>query len=293
MRSILAALCLLFSIGSHAASLRDSVGVENNEGNQLILHKVDPKESYYSISRIYNVLPKDLIAENGNKVLQIGSIVRVPTSRKFAGSAAASAAPVIPTAAAGEFTTYKVGPKETLFAISKRFNTTVDAIKQLNNLSSNSLSVGQLLKVPGAAAAVPETEPVRTAVTAPVEEVRQPEETSANNQQDVEVSDKPRIATNRLGLTERTERGVAIWIDDENLDGTKMLALHRTAAVGTIVKITNPMTGKTTFAKIVGKFTENETTKDVIIVITKATANLIGALDKRFQVSIDYGVPHE
>jgi hypothetical protein len=44
---------------------------------------------------------------------------------------------------------------------------------------------------------------------------------------------------------------------------------------------------------VVGKFTENESTKDVVIVITKATADMIGALDKRFQVNIVYGVPHE
>ena len=102
-----------------------------------------------------------------------------------------------------------------------------------------------------------------------------------------------KIPAGRLGLTERTERGVAIWIADDNLDGTKMLALHRTAPVGTVVKVTNPMTDRVTFTKVVGKFTENESTKDVIIVLTKATADLLGALDKRFQVTIDYGTPNE
>jgi hypothetical protein len=57
--------------------------------------------------------------------------------------------------------------------------------------------------------------------------------------------------------------------------------------------VTNPMTDRVTFAKVVGKFTENDSTKDVIIVLTKATADLLGALDKRFQVTIDYGTPNE
>jgi hypothetical protein len=57
--------------------------------------------------------------------------------------------------------------------------------------------------------------------------------------------------------------------------------------------VTNTMTNKSTFAKVVGKFTENESTRDVLIVITKSTADLIGALDKRFQVNIVYGVPNE
>jgi rare lipoprotein A (peptidoglycan hydrolase) len=72
-----------------------------------------------------------------------------------------------------------------------------------------------------------------------------------------------------------------------------MLALHQTAPIGTVIKITNPMTGKSTFAKVVGKFTQNESSKDAIIVLTKAIANLIGTLDKRFQVTLIYGVPNE
>jgi hypothetical protein len=42
---------------------------------------------------------------------------------------------------------------------------------------------------------------------------------------------------------------------------------------------------------VVGKFTENESTKGVLIVLTKTAAELIGAADKRFQVSLVYGVP--
>ena len=47
------------------------------------------------------------------------------------------------------------------------------------------------------------------------------------------------------------------------------------------------------FAKVVGKFTQNESNKDVIIVVTKAAADLIGVMDKRFQATLVYGVPNE
>ena len=70
-----------------------------------------------------------------------------------------------------------------------------------------------------------------------------------------------------------------------------MLALPPSAPIGTIIKITNPMTQKSTFAKVVGKFTENESTKGAIIVLTKTAAELIGAVDRRFQVSLVYGIP--
>ncbi|MNI63762.1 hypothetical protein D3C73_1191620 [compost metagenome] len=90
------------------------------------------------------------------------------------------------------------------------------------------------------------------------------------------------------GLSQIEEKGTAVWIADQDLDGTKMLVLHRTAPVGRVIKITNPMTNRTTFAKVVGKFTENESTKDVIIVMTKAVADSLGALDKRFFCNLTY-----
>src|SRR5690606_12869697 len=93
------------------------------------------------------------------------------------------------------------------------------------------------------------------------------------------------IQKNRYGITEKNEKGIAVWIDDENLDNTKSYALHSLAPTGTIVKIFNPMTNRSVFAKVVGKYTENATTKDVIIVINKAVAEALGALDKRFLVN--------
>lgn len=44
--------------------------------------------------------------------------------------------------------THTVANGETLFGIAKRYNTTADEIKRLNNLRGNSISVGQELKIP-------------------------------------------------------------------------------------------------------------------------------------------------
>ncbi|MCB0399941.1 MAG: glucosaminidase domain-containing protein [Winogradskyella sp.] len=45
-------------------------------------------------------------------------------------------------------TIHIVSKGDTLYSLSKRYNTTVDAIKSMNNLSSNVLAVGQELKIP-------------------------------------------------------------------------------------------------------------------------------------------------
>lgn len=50
--------------------------------------------------------------------------------------------------APGEGTSYVVKNGDSLWSIANRYNTTVDAIKRLNGLSTNSLQVGQILQIP-------------------------------------------------------------------------------------------------------------------------------------------------
>lgn len=296
-----------------AHPLADSVGVENQNGKMIILHKLDPKDNYYSIGRRYNVKPKDIIDYNNNAKMQVGAIIKVPTDRPFASNSAPIRTPVagnqsrqateignqVTNTAAPvnnnqpEYTQYKVSAGETLYAISKRFQVKVDDIISWNNLKSNSLSAGQILRIKRE-----ETQPaLAPVITAPAESImtaapdhslkrdstRTVEPDSANSR---------RLPNNRYGLTERNEKGTAVWIDDPNLDPKKKYVLHRTAPVGTIIKITNPMTNRTTFAKVVGSFTENETNKDAVIVMTKDVAESLGAIDKRFYVNLSYGSPN-
>lgn len=53
-----------------------------------------------------------------------------------------------PTTATPSQTTYTVKKGDSLYAIAQKYNTTVDELKQLNNLTTNNLSIGQSLKLP-------------------------------------------------------------------------------------------------------------------------------------------------
>jgi len=53
----------------------------------------------------------------------------------------------IPSTSGSEYITYTVKRGDTLFSIASRYGTTVDELKRLNNLSSNVLSIGQILRI--------------------------------------------------------------------------------------------------------------------------------------------------
>jgi LysM repeat protein len=342
---VLTAVSSLFiSVSLHAKPVVDSVGVKNQDGKKVVLFKVKPKDTYYSIGRRYNVKPAVIMKFNDSKkeTLTIGEIVKVPTDmpykkssknndsekavtetkkekkarlaketkenkkKKYTEEVETTAseqqqaadqetqqtskivqqvkAPEQRNAPALE---YKVAAGETLYGIAKRFNTSVDNIKKQNNLSSNTLATGQVLIIKPYSDAPQATTVVHNDMQAAKHDstVEAPIKDSSNAER--------HLNANRFGLYEKNEKGVATWIDDTGLDPNKKLVLHRTAPIGTVIKITNPMTSRTTFAKVVGRFTDNEATKDVIIVMTKNVADSLGALDKRFHVNISYGSPNE
>lgn len=292
VKKIMLMICLLIS-GTAMASKLDSVGVESLEGKQIILHKLDPKESYFSLGRKYNVNPAAIIDYNRNKALKIGDIIKIPTQRPFVGSPNTSLAVESNSTSEEEFISYTVKPKETLYSIAKKFNTTIEEIKRINNLRISSLAIGQTLKLKNSSASpadtsAPQSVNVPAVINNPVDTT-----TQENSTQVTLGGEDRKLPATRYGLREVREKGLASWIQDESLDETKMLALHPTAPIGTIIKLTNPMTQKSTFAKVVGKFTENESNKGLIIIITKTAADLIGALDKRFQVNLVYGIADE
>lgn len=96
-------------------------------------YTVKSGDSLWSIAKQFNTTVDAIKNANNltSNLLQIGQILTIPT-----------------TPGNPNYTTYTVRSGDSLYTIANRFNTTVDAIKSLNNLTSNILQIGQQLKIP-------------------------------------------------------------------------------------------------------------------------------------------------
>ena len=107
-----------------------------------ITYIVKRGDTLYSISRIYNVSVEDLRRINNltSDILSIGQEIKIPSGETIVTP---SEDEII-----NEPNTYVVQRGDTLYAISRRFNIPVNEIKIQNNLTSDVLSVGQVLLLP-------------------------------------------------------------------------------------------------------------------------------------------------
>ncbi|MDN3585432.1 LysM peptidoglycan-binding domain-containing protein [Pedobacter aquatilis] len=246
-------------------------------------HTVKQGESIFNIAKQYSITAYQIRKTNNleDNNLSTGQVLKIPSDivTEIPPVKEKTTPAIVKETPNEESFIYNVGSGETIFSIAKKFSLTAYQIRTANKLSDNAVTVGQKLLIPKA------PEPKSVAELAKQEQESNPDSTSFKDP-------KLRGAPSRYGLSQIDEKGAAVSISDPDLDASKMLVLHRTAPIGTIIKLTNPMTNRTALAKVVGKFTENESTKDVIIVMTKAVADSLGALDKRFFCNLTYGV-HE
>lgn len=119
------------------------LGVDNvippSPDTGVIEYVVRSGDTLWLLAQRYNTTVDAIKSLNGltGNNLYIGQVLKIPTAG----------------ASGGSYFEYVVRSGDTLWLLAQRYNTTVDAIKNLNGLSSNDLSIGQILKIPTAGAA--------------------------------------------------------------------------------------------------------------------------------------------
>ena len=104
------------------------------EGITTNTYVVQKGDSLYSIANKLGTTVSELKKENNltSNTLQIGEVLRIPTKEIYEE----------------EENIYIVKKGDSLYSIANKYNTTVDELKRINNLTSNILSIGQVLKLP-------------------------------------------------------------------------------------------------------------------------------------------------
>lgn len=120
------------------SAVANYIGVPYKAPNGLITNTyvVQKGDTLYSIANKLGTTVSELKKENNltSNTLQIGEVLRIPTKEIYEE----------------EENVYIVKKGDTLYSIAMANNTTVDELKKANNLTSNILSTGQLLKIPSA-----------------------------------------------------------------------------------------------------------------------------------------------
>lgn len=110
-------------------------------------HIVERGQTYFGISKLYNLSLDELLKLNALTVkdnLEVGQKLLVKRMEGNTNPTNAQSSP----AKGGAVSTHTVVSGETLFGISQMYNTTVDKIKALNNMTSNVVKLGQKIKIP-------------------------------------------------------------------------------------------------------------------------------------------------
>lgn len=120
--------------------------MDDNSDN-YVNYTVKKGDSLYSIAKKFGTTFDEIKSDNNLKTnnLAIGDVLKVKDNTSVS---------VIEECYGEDFTVpldyinYVVQKGDNLYSIAKKYNTTVNDILQLNNLTSNALSIGQSIRIP-------------------------------------------------------------------------------------------------------------------------------------------------
>lgn len=122
----------LNNLTNNLLSIGQVLKIKDSSNNGKTTYTVQKGDSLWVIANKYGITTEELKSYNNltSNLLSIGQVLKIPQGKTSTENI------------------YKVKKGDSLWTIANRYNTTVEKIKVLNNLTSNLLSIGQHLKIP-------------------------------------------------------------------------------------------------------------------------------------------------
>jgi len=265
----------LFSTGDSLNYLtaKDTIFLKITEAKEkFFTHHIEQKQTLFSLAKFYGMTLDELEYYNPGitkRVLALkeGIVVPIPNKAIYRyRNASFNPNDYVPIF-------YVIRKGDTAYKIAKTiFKMPVDTLMDRNNMSDFTLALGQKIHVGWMSIkGIPQDQ--RAFQLSAAGRVNQHLKTKYKQAKGVK--------------REYSQQGVAFWQKDGNRSND-FVALHRSAPLNSIIAVTNPMTKRTLYARVVGKIPSTVYGKNVIVVISSKAAKELGAKDPRFFVMVKY-----
>ena len=259
--------------GLNYLTSKDTIYIDFSEYQEkLMSHVIKPGQTLYSLAKFYGLNIDELFFYNPDlegKVISVGQKVTIAVPNqaikryKTSNFIEEDHIPVL----------YKVKPGDNLFRISRiHFKMPVDSVMSRNHLLDFNLTPGQYLQLGWMNIhGIPHS-------------MRKFQGSAAHKKNQL----------NRRAFNQQThvkkrynEQGKA-YFQKGSKQKTDLYVLHRTAPLNSVISVTNPLTRRTVYAKVIGKIQDSVHRSDVILVLSNEVAKQLGAVNAFFFVKAEY-----
>lgn len=254
-------------------TLKDTIFLSIDQYNQKIfVHEIERHQTLFSLSKFYGLSVEELYYYNPglkDHLVDVGEKIRIPIPNRAIiryRDTYMESGKYIPVY-------YVVRRGDTMFSICRRlFRMPMDTLMQRHNMITPTLSIGQRLHIGW------------MSIDGIPEEYRQYTVDPLTRRN---YAMKKVYQRTIIGKRAYRQQGVAFWKKDSKED-SDFYALHRYAPINSVIEVTNPMTNRIVYVKVIGKIPDRAYDRDVVVVLSPLSAKSLGAKDPRFFVRVTY-----
>lgn len=254
----------------------DSLFAVKKEGNWEIKYTVKARENARMLARRFYVPEGQLEYANDEgtmKKLTEGATVYIPVLKE-------NYYVVKPARFSGRHTRelyYRANSRDEIAVLSNSCGVTKTEFRDWNGLKGNTLKSGQVLFIGWVRMIVKDTAEPSTLTAYPAPLVKKVEVVDTTSAPPVPGGlDTVYNRQTNNGLNVLTEKGTVAFFDRP---GKMYYAFHNEAARGSIIKVTNPGSGKSTYVKVLGPLPDTKQYANCIIGISSAAKEALGIVN--------------